>query len=163
MNGRCFQLINMYNALVYCSTKCVDLLVCVQIVCVFSHVWIWTWLKVCACIRGDGMGRGQEREGCRTGNYTFGCICKSSMKMIIEKVLIDRISVIQVDPFLGFINTQFLSCFHMITHLCYICHLHDVFCISKGVLSINYNLFCKICCTGRIHKFVFTQVIQHSW
>lgn len=47
---------------------------------------------MCACIRGGGMGSGKEREGCRTGDQTFGCVCKSLMKMIIEKVLNDGVS-----------------------------------------------------------------------
>jgi hypothetical protein len=57
--------------------------------CVFPFFNLDLTDSVCL-YRGDGMGRGQEREGCRTGNCTFGCICKSSVKMIIEKVLIDR-------------------------------------------------------------------------
>jgi len=78
------------------------------------------------------------------------------MKMIIEKVLNDRMSVIQVDSFSEFINVHFLSC-HMVAYLCYVCHWHDVFCIFKLLLSINYDMFCKICCTWRIQS-VFTQV-----
>jgi len=76
---------------------------------------------VCACIRGGRIGSVQEREGCRTGDQTFGCVFKSFMKMIIEKFLSDRMSVIQMDSFSRFINVQFLSC-HMIVHLCHVCH-----------------------------------------
>jgi hypothetical protein len=41
--------------------------------------------------------------------------------MIIEKVLNDRMSVVQVDSFSKFINMQFLSCY-MMPYLCYVCH-----------------------------------------
>jgi hypothetical protein len=69
---------------------------------------------VCACVREGGVGSGQEREGWGTENYTFGCLCKSLMKMIGEKVLNDRMSINQVDSVPGFINVQSVSCFNMV-------------------------------------------------
>lgn len=103
--------------------------------------------------RGRGVGQGT--------NYTSGCIYESSMQMMIEKVLIDRMSVIQVDFYPGFINVQFLSCFHMIAHLCYVYHRRDVFSISKG-MSVNYNMFCKLRYWENMHT-ICIHTIHHSW
>jgi hypothetical protein len=40
MNGYRFQQVSVYNALVYCCTNCLNVIVCVQIVHVFFHIYL---------------------------------------------------------------------------------------------------------------------------